>query len=84
MINIGPTVPSASKYKASKTPKSGQLAAHDLDSTKHLPDNSQFLISDRRYQQRRDRGNAPKPLLELRSGRDRRRGTSLDHVDLTV
>lgn len=85
MINIGPTVPSSSKYKASKTPKSGQLAAHDLDSTKNLPQNSQYLISDRRYQQdRRDRGDSPKPLLELRSGRDRRRGTSLEHVDLTV
>lgn len=85
MINIGPVVPNSSKYNASKTPKSGQLAAHSSEGTKHLPHNSQYLVSDRRsVRDRRDRTESPKPLLELRSGRDRRRGTSLKHIDLSV
>ncbi|MGH1371579.1 MAG: hypothetical protein ACRBBW_06065 [Cellvibrionaceae bacterium] len=85
MINLGPVVPNSSSYKASKTSKTGQLAAHSSENTKNLPDNSQYLISDRRFlRDRRDRGDGQKPMLELRSGRDRRRGTSLKHVDLTV
>lgn len=83
MINIGPLVPNASNYKASKATKSGQLAAHRSNNTRNLPHSSQDLTADRRsLRDRRDRGDVQKPLLELRSGRDRRRDTSLKHIDL--
>lgn len=85
MINIGPTVPNSSNYKMSKTHKAGQVSTGNSSIAKRLPDHSQYLTSDRRSPpDRRGAEDQKRPLLELRSGRDRRRGTSSSHVDLTI
>ena len=85
MINIGPTVPNSSKYKVSKALKAGQATTNNSEIEKRLPDHSQHLTSDRRSPpDRRGAEDQKRPLLELRSGRDRRRGTSQGRVDLTI
>lgn len=85
MINIGPFVNSANTGKAAGARKSSRTTTRETGISKHLPEHSKYLTNDRRSMADRRRTKDQKPpILELRSGRDRRRGTTAGSLDLSV
>lgn len=85
MINIGPFVNNAQTGKASGVKKSSRTTTRETGISRHLPEHSNYLTNDRRSLVDRRRAKDQKaPLLELRSGRDRRRGTTAGRLDLSV
>lgn len=82
MINIGPTLPNTS----SRPVKSERKAdTSNAAIAKQLPKHHDYLVRERRN--RRERRSLREPsvvLLDLRSGRDRRRHSTREHIDLSV
>ena len=85
MINIGPYVNSANTGKPTGVRKSSRTTTRETGISRHLPEHSKHLTNDRRsLADRRQTKDEKPPLLELRSGRDRRRGTTAGSLDLNV
>ncbi len=85
MIPIGPTVTATSKSKSAKALKAAHTSTSHSEISKKLPKRAQQLVAERRSKgDRRHKNELRKPGLDLRSGADRRRGTSQGHVDLSV
>ncbi|BFM16203.1 hypothetical protein R50073_23860 [Maricurvus nonylphenolicus] len=68
MVNIGPTVPPTISTKAANKTKTRPVS---VGISKQLSQKSFDPVSDRRKKDRRHKSE--KPLVDMRSGRDRRR-----------
>jgi hypothetical protein len=68
MVNIGPTIPPSISTKAATKTKTRPVS---VGISKQLSHKSFDPVSDRRKKERRQKFE--KPLVDMRSGRDRRR-----------
>ncbi len=79
MVNIGPTIPTSPSAKAVAKTKTRPVS---VGVSKQASSKSYQPVQDRRHQERRQRSD--KPLVDLRSGRDRRRRGDSSSIDVTA
>lgn len=77
MVNIGPTIPTSPSAKSVAKTKTRPVS---VGVSKQTSSKSYQPVQDRRSQDRRQRDD--KPLVDLRSGRDRRRHGQSSSIDI--